>query len=532
MPLRVVRQAIDQFLERTDYELAIKRINNDVQSDFIYAPHLSIIFKKAADELGEFLSNKLQSEQYNPRLPINLEVPKSNEFTRPGSILYPCERLAYQAAVDIIAPEAERALDRSRVFSYELLEEDPNGYMFKPADECYGKFDERKLSYLENEENSEVLYADVSCYFERLNQHELVNSLSRAGCDELIVKFLDRLLSAFTQRDSRGIVQGIYPSDCLGSFYLSPIDTQFEVEEIPSIRYVDDIYVFLNSPREARFNRIQLSQRLRKLGLNLNELKTKIFPAEELIQEETEIDRMMESAKDEANLELNREDFYSSTISWDILYDDVVPDEVEVSAPELEATKRLFNQTAVSTELRDKIDRRCLRNFEAAQDESAVDYVLNNFVSKPHMAQRYARYLKRFIKRNSAICEKVEQIFLEEDFIYDFQLHWLYALLECSSQLRNETVVSAIRHLQDPKRSVVIRAVSAILIGKFGSSSQRGLLKSHYEDEASSYVRAAIIYAAKHFPQGERNICFTTWRGHDEIFPLVVEAARRTIDED
>jgi hypothetical protein len=235
---------------------------------------------------------------------------------------------------------------------------------------------------------------------------------------------------------------------------------------------------------------------------------------------------MFESAKAEANSEFEREDFYSSTISWDFLYDDTISEGSEVSAPELQATKRLFDLPVESRKIEDSRDKRCLRNFSAARDDYAVDYVLKNFLAKPHMAQRYAKYLKPFVMRNEDICREVERIFLEEDLIYEFQLHWLYALLEYSPEVSNGTVISAIRHLQDPRRSEVIRAVSAVFIGKFGSASQRGLLRAQYQDE-TPFVRAAILYALKHFPKIEQNTCFRAWGGHDEIYPLVIKAAKK-----
>lgn len=527
MPFGIEREIV----ESLDYNLAIKRIRNDLQSDFIYAPHLSAIFYKSADELWDFLSNKLRSGQYNPKLPIILEVPKPNGFTRPGSILWACDRLTYQIAVDTIAPQAEKALDRSRVFSHKLLYEDPSGFMFKPSRESYKEFREKILEYLTCGDFSHVLKADVSSFFERIYQHVLINFLSGAGCNRLVVTFLGQLLSAFTQKDSHGIIQGIYPSDFLGSFYLCSLDARYETENIPSIRYVDDFYTFYNTPREALFNKIRLSSWLRPDGLNLNELKTDIFPVKELIQEETEIDKMLESVKEEVSTQLDREDFYQSTISWDVIYEDVIPDETEVSTPELEKTKHLFNQTVDSPKTRNKIDRVCLTAFIAAKDEAAVDYVLRQFVSQPHMAQIFAKYLQLFVNKNESICEEVEKIFSSEDLIYDYQLHWVYALLMFSKRVKRGTVVSALRHLQNARRSDVIRAVSAIFIGRFGDTAQRRVLRTHYDNEASPYVKAAIIYSLKHFPKTERDTYFRAWRGHDEIYPLVIDAAKKMIGE-
>jgi len=522
----------NRIIESIDYKLAIKRIKNDLQSDFIYAPHLNAIFHRAGGELWDFLSRKLRNYLYEPRLPLVLEVPKANGFTRPGSILWPCERLAYQIAVDTIAPIAESALDRSRVFSCVLLQEDPDGFMFKSPRECYAEFEERKLSYLKSEEYTHSLKADISSYFERLYQHVLINLLEDAGCERQVIKFLEQLLLAFMQKDSHGIVQGVYPSDFLGSFYLISLDARYETDSIPSVRYVDDFYTFYRTPRDALINKIQLSSWLRTDGLNLNEAKTDVYKVEDLIQEETEIDRMLESAKEEAFAELNRIDFYSSTISWDFLYEDIVPEEAEVSLPKLEATKLLFNQKDVSPKTRDKIDRVCLTIFTAAKDDIAVDYVLKQFSSKPHMAQIYAKYLLPFIKQEEEICERVERIFSTKDLIYEYQIHWIYALLMFSSRISNNTVITAIRHLRDVSRSEIIRAVSAVFIGKFGGPAQRRLLRTHYQNEASSYVRAAIIYALKHFPKSERDTYFRAWGGHDEIYPLVINAAKQMIGKD
>ncbi|MCK4825892.1 hypothetical protein KA005_59640, partial [bacterium] len=219
--------------------------------------------------------------------------------------------------------------------------------------------------------------------------------------------------------------------------------------------------------------------------MNLNESKSDVFEVEKLVQEETEIDKMLESAKEEITTEFDREDFYSSTIPWDFLYEDAISDEIEVSTSMLEATKQLFSQTDVSPKLRDKIERFCLEAFLAAKDNIAVEYVLDKFASQPHMAQRYAKYLQPFVKGNEDICKMVESIFSSADLIYEYQLHWLYALLMFSSKVKNNTVITAIRHSQDLGRSEVIRAVSAVFIGKFGNASQRRILRTHYQNEPS-----------------------------------------------
>ncbi|TET77753.1 hypothetical protein E3J38_09480, partial [candidate division TA06 bacterium] len=197
-----------QILETLDYDRALKRIRNDLQSDFIYAPHLAAVFHTAGDTLRTRLDTKLRSGTFEPRLPISLELPKASGFTPIRSILWPLERLSYQLVVDAIAPVAEDTLDRDRVYSYVLLEEDPMGFMFEPSGECYSAFRTRLLELCQDDNFSHVVAADVASFFESLYQHVLVNLLDSAGCESRLVNFLEKLLFAFTQKDSYGIVQG------------------------------------------------------------------------------------------------------------------------------------------------------------------------------------------------------------------------------------------------------------------------------------------------------------------------------------
>jgi hypothetical protein len=104
-------------LKNIDWALALKRIRQDLRSDFIYAPHLSFLYQKAGQELIASLKSELSSGTYSPGIPITVEVPKpfrirvavqskrlGPNYSRPGSILLPRDRLLYQALADQAAP--------------------------------------------------------------------------------------------------------------------------------------------------------------------------------------------------------------------------------------------------------------------------------------------------------------------------------------------------------------------------------------------------------------------------------------------
>ena len=65
------------YLAQIDWDLACKRIIQDVRSDFIYAPHLNFIYSKAGPELTASLISDLKGGNYSPGIPLSIEVPKS-----------------------------------------------------------------------------------------------------------------------------------------------------------------------------------------------------------------------------------------------------------------------------------------------------------------------------------------------------------------------------------------------------------------------------------------------------------------------
>ncbi|HVA91208.1 MAG TPA: hypothetical protein VNL71_15340, partial [Chloroflexota bacterium] len=124
-------------LAKIDWPLALKRVMHDVRSDFIYAPHLNFIYSKAGDELIQSLTSEMKAGSYSPGVPLTIEVPKSfriavatqirrlgPNFSRPGSILLPRDRLLYQALADEATPIVKAKTDGTRSFSHKI---DPAG---------------------------------------------------------------------------------------------------------------------------------------------------------------------------------------------------------------------------------------------------------------------------------------------------------------------------------------------------------------------------------------------------------------------
>jgi hypothetical protein len=264
-----------------------------------------------------------------------------------------------------------------------------------------------------------------------------------------------------------------------------------------------------------------LSNWLRRDGLTLNESKTKIYRTESLLEEETELDKLFAAAQEEV-IEEKINIGYETNLFWD-LESATGLDEEEVV---LEANKRLFDLEA-ALETRQKIDRFCLPTFAVFELDYAVEYVIKNYAKDPSMAHTYFGYLSKLIRKEPEIVKEIENIFEENDLIFDYQRKWLFATLLYSDNVSDKLLRHALVHLQDPSKNVGLRSLCAILLGKNGTAAQRRILKGHYSNENSEFVKSAILYSSQYFPPQERDTCFKAWSGHNETNSLIVMAIKK-----
>ncbi len=145
-------------------------------------------------------------------------------------------------------------------------------------------------------------------------------------------------------RSSRGIIQGLFPSDLLGNFYLTPLDESLADWRVPSVRYVDDLFLFVSDQRAANHLLRRVTEELRKYDLTLNETKSYLLPTAALAADEPDLDKLFANAVKEA-----AEEFDTSEIDADYGFQTDWEDETEVQDDgeiELQATRELFSSIA------------------------------------------------------------------------------------------------------------------------------------------------------------------------------------------
>lgn len=517
-----------------DYHQAVRRVRSDLSTDFIPAPHLEAIYRHGADDLVAHVEGLSAGGLLEPQLPLKMEIPKRSGLTRPGAILGPVDRLVYQAVADALAPEIERQTDRTRTFSHVLRSPDPSDLMFERRAASYARLTAAIAAQVNASGNAaHVIKADVANYYEHITQHNLINLLDAVGCDQTVTSLLERLLSAWTERKSYGIPQGMFPSDLFGNFFLTTLDDHYEMADLPSLRFVDDLYVFFRGVNDAREGMVDLCATLRKEGLHLNEAKSRILPAKRLVYAETALDRLFQKAH--AAAQAVHGDQAEYIIGEAVAQGSLDPDAAEEMRTAVErdvetkAVEKLWVERAKQRpDLAERIERFCLPLLTDAASAFAVKDVLKQLPEKPHQARVYCRYLSRFtVDSASDLVPPLEAAFLTPSVRSDYQLAETSLALYRAPGVSRGTVTAAARIVGNIKTSQLVRALCALLVARHGTGAQRHNLRNLFADEPSAYVRLALIYAARYFPSQERATCLRSWGSQDAMSVVMASVVKK-----
>ena len=517
-------------IDQLDKEKAIGRVRTDLQSDFIFAPQYKLIFDVLADDLWDELLKQLKSGTYHPGSLITAEVPKPSGMTRPGSILYPLDRALYQAISDLLAPVLDSQLDGSRVFSYRLLDPDPTFLMFQSRGDSYRDFKAQSNQSAIGGKFTHATVADITSYFVHLNHHTLENLLTESnvpqGVNSILVK---SMLENWSGRFSYGIPQGLFPSDLLGNYYLSALDTFLASRGIRSLRYVDDLVLLYESEHLARSSMAPICRFLRGIGLDFNESKSRVVTVQELVYEQTELDKMFESARQEIIDQMEStewEPYYGFQDPWD----EYGYKEMEEEDVELLALQQLWDQRdQVDHPKRDQLDIFCLGALGRSGSDIAIDMVLKELGNRPHLTRSYCHYVAPFVRVNTEIRKALCTFIERDECIYDWELQWPIAALLSANELSPSTINKCLGILADRQRNNELRALCALLAGKFGTGSARANLRAHWDSEDSDHVRTAMILGTMFLGPSERDVLLSHWGRQSTLFSVVAKGVRKQL---
>jgi hypothetical protein len=366
-----------------------------------------------------------------------------------------------------------------------------------------------------------ILKVDVADFFGSLNQHTLINVLNDSGYPKALSSRLEAILTSYTgERSSRGILQGMYPSDLFGNYYLAPMDRFLDEYGVPSARYVDDIYVFVENVDAADQLLRHFIPALRNYSLVFNEAKSLIMPKSALITEEPDLEALFSEAVEEIYNQVDDDDFdadYGFQSEWS-------EEPIDEEDLELRATTLLFDSLSEYPGHEENIERFCLPLFSKAGSDYAVEHVQDSFKKRPSMAQIYAAYLAKFL-HDGGIQNFLLEL-LKDQTLFDWQKIWILAALTQVDKADDSKVKVALDLLRDSARHDALRAVAANYVGRFGDHTRRRALFAIYPT-VSNYVQAAIYYSSRRWPDAERSTARASWGGHGPLHSLLTAAMGR-----
>ena len=178
---------------------------------------------------------------------------------------------------------------------------------------------------------------------------------------------------------------------------------------------------------------------------------------------------------------------------------------------------------------RDNLVKFCLGILRRAGSDLAVDAVLNELGSRPHLTQSFCHYVAPFVMNSSDIQKALFDFIEKDECIYDWELQWPVAALWAADQIPQKIVTKSLGILNNNQRANELRACCALLIGKFGNGSSRSNLRSHWDSENSDHVRAAMILSTMFFGPGERKVLLNLWGNHKPLFNLIAGAVPKKL---
>lgn len=220
------------------------------------------------------LSIELQTDVYHPSPVRGVEIRKPQGGYRQLGIPTAKDRLVQQALLQVLTPLYER------IFS-------PHSHGFRPGRGCHGALRE-SVGYVKDG-HPVVVDLDLAKFFDEVNHHRLMWTLSRRIGDERILRLIHRFIKAglfmgglMTQR-LKGTPQGGPLSPLLSNIVLDELDKELERRGHHYVRYADDVKIFVKS--EAAGNRVL--QRITgfiesTLKLKVNQLKSRVCTCNEL----------------------------------------------------------------------------------------------------------------------------------------------------------------------------------------------------------------------------------------------------------
>jgi RNA-directed DNA polymerase len=232
--------------------------------------------KKLPERLKD-LHHRIHSLKYTPQAVKRIYIPKANGEKRPIGITTVEDKIVQQAMVWIL----------ESIYEADFL---GFSYGFRPERSQHGALDATYVA-ITQKKVSWVLDADISKFFDTIDHKWMMKMLAHRVADKRVLMLIERTLKAGVIDEDRffkteaGTPQGAVISPLLANIYLHYVldlwahqwRNKYARGECYIVRYADDsVFCFQYRSDGERFLR-ELTDRLNKFGLALNQSKTQLI---------------------------------------------------------------------------------------------------------------------------------------------------------------------------------------------------------------------------------------------------------------
>ncbi|MFZ2544462.1 MAG: RNA-directed DNA polymerase [Candidatus Saccharimonadales bacterium] len=502
-------------MELNSPERALDILKYDIANmNFVRFPFEYDIFHYGSTDLIKSIREQLVADSYQFSHCTIAEVPKGKNAVRPGALLSIRDQFAYTLLGDklysYIRPEL---MDIQGVsdFGYQFEPIEFEDSWFRSQFSCWEKWKFDSLDKI-NSGAQFVVFTDVTGCYENIDINLLMSDLRRIGTPAPLIKPIRNALKAWGIIDTKGLPQGLSTSHLLAKLYLSQIDRDMKSLGYTQTRFVDDIRIFCSTLNEAKKALADLTQVLRKRGLNMQSAKLKIMPADKAASEILGKASVIAILQERLIGELSIEDLEDNPYAPSYKVNTTAPNMAQliyikqyfidnfISAPDEDFDKSLFHYL--------------LNKLGMAHSDFAVDYCVKLFDKHPEETKDILKYLSRQFETQSFIHD-VASVLTDDKSVYDYQNFQITEFLFESRYVSEEFKTYLRKVAFNNNKPVYFRALCKQILGWFAEYSDLIAIKDSLMLSSSAQEKDAIICSLNKLEKGVRNSYFTDLSSRD-----------------
>ena len=500
----------------------------DTQTDFIEEPFAKETFAYFVDENIRELLRALQIGDFQPHPLTRVSIPKGTLATRPGTLLSLEDRVILFAALKLIAEPIDKQLI-AEVYSYRVKKERNKSSLFyegdaislpflksqtvkkyiDPFDPWYGlwpKFDAISRQAFEGGEYRFMATSDIAAYFENIQLDILRDHLNDLlPGEQKIINLFITSFSAWTydtaqgRRYQRGIPQGSQISSFFGNIFLKPIDEAFaslrNALDIKYYRYMDDIRIFTKSYRDARAGVLLLDSEIRRIHLNLQTAKTRIYDEKDGEISTALIDRRLaQLEKTSADINSIRQDAKKAKKELDFLQVREALARVLDAEPNSSAEQKISRARKPLRGLSDRVFRRMLTQHLAIGSDALIKRLIKELQKNAdfRLGEKLIRHAQLFPRKN--IQADLLNFIQSQENVMPFQEAQILKAFRYQSRIAEEVRAYVLEKVANDQADTQVRVQGLQLIARTKTTRENiNTVNEIFEKAAEIAIKKAAM---------------------------------------